>query len=209
MNLMNLHLRQIFLFIALAALSVLSGCWTYSLQPVYSDDDPNLTYEPALEGTWKGESNESITMTGDSKSKKYQLEWVRVSSNAEAQPKTDFDFTFSGRLVELGAERFLDVVPERDETAGVPGMLPAHSVFKVSVQGDALFLSPLNVDWLCSAPQADQAALGQCIDGDFILTTSTDVLQEYVRDHSDDEQVFPELDDSDGFRRVAKPGSEE
>jgi hypothetical protein len=159
-----------------------------------------------LEGTWKGESNEWITMTGDSKLKKYQLEWVRVSSNAEAQPKTDFDFTFSGRLVELGAERFLDAVPEGD---GIAGAIPAHNVFKVSVHGDTLVLSPLNVDWLCSASQADQAALGQCMDGDFILTASTDVLQEFVREHSDDEQVFPEMDDSDGFRRVAKPGSAE
>jgi hypothetical protein len=206
---MNLHRRRILLCVALTALSILSGCWTYSLQPLYSDDDPNLTYEPALEGTWKSDSNESITITGDSKSRKYQLEWVRISSNAEAQPITDFDFTFSGWLVKLGPERFLDVLPEGDKTGGAPGMLPAHSVFEVSVQGDALSLSPLNVDWLCSAPQADQAALGQCIDGNFILIAATDVLQEYVRDHSDDEHVFPELDDSDGFRRVAKPGSAE
>jgi len=206
---MNLHLTRILLFIELAALSVLCGCWTYSLQPVYSDDDPNLAYEPALAGTWKIENDESITITGDSASKKYQLECVGVSSNAEAQPKTDYDFTFSGRLVELGDERFLDVVPEGGETGGVPGMLPAHNLFKVSVQGDTLLLFPLNVDWLCSAPQADQAALGQCIDGDFILTASTDVLQEYVRNHSDDEHVFPELDHSDGFRRVVKSGSAE
>ena len=49
--------------------------------------------------------------------------------------------------------------------------------------------------WLCTAPQADHAALGQCIDGDLILTVPTDVLQGYVSDHSYDEQVFPELDD--------------
>lgn len=206
---MNLHRRRILLCVALAALSVLSGCWTYSLKPLYSDDDPDLTYEPALEGTWKSENNESLTITGDSKSRKYQLEWVRISSNAEAEPKTDFDFTFSGWLVNLGAERFLDVLPDGDKTGGVPGMLPAHSVFEVSVQGDSLFLSPLNVDRLCSAPRADLAALGQCIDGDLILTASTDVLKEYVRDHSDDEQVFPELDDGDSFRRIAKSGSAE
>ena len=206
---MNSHLRRILLFVALTALSVLSGCWTYSLQPIYSDDDPNLTYEPALDGTWKTETNESITITGDFGSKKYQLECVGGSSNPEEQSKPDFDFTFSARLVELGAGRFLDVVPERSETEGGPGMLPAHNVFKVSLQGDTLVLSPMNVDWLCKASQADQAALGQCIDGDFILTASTDVLQGYVRDHSDDEQVFPESDDGDGFRRVAKPGSAE
>lgn len=206
---MNPHPRRILLCIALAGLSVLTGCWTYSLRPVYSDDDPNLTCEPALQGTWKSDSNESITITGDSNCKKYQLKWMRLSSNAEAQPKTDFDFTFSGRLVQLGADRFLDVVPEMDEEGGVPGMLPTHSVFKISLQGDTLFLLPLNLDWLCSAPLSDQAALGQCIDGDFILTASTDVLQEYVRNHGEDAQVFPEMDDSDGFRRVAKPGSAE
>ena len=80
---------------------------------------------------------------------------------------------------------------------------------KGSLQRDTLFLPPLNGDWLCCASQADQAVLGQCIDGYFILTASAEVLKRYVRDHSDNEQVFPELDDGDGFRRVAKPGSAE
>jgi hypothetical protein len=203
---MNNHPKRIWLFIALAALSALSGCWTFSLHPLYGDDDPNLAYDPALEGTWKSESSESISITGDSNSQTYQLEWVRANSSDATRPDNDFGFTYSGRLIQLGAERFLDAVPKGD---GIAGAIPAHNIFKVSVHGDALVLSPLNVDWLCSAAQADQAALGQCIDGDFILTAPTDVLQEFVREHSDDEQVFPEMDDSDAFLRVAKPGSAE
>ena len=157
---MNIHPRPFLLFITLAALSALSGCWTYSLQPLYSDNDPNLAYEPALDGTWKNESNESISITGDSKSQTYRLEWVREGSSAGPQPHIDFDFTYSGRLVQLGADRFLDAVPEGD---GIAGSLPAHNVFKISVDDDTLVLSPLNVEWLCSARKPIGRRLGSAL----------------------------------------------
>ena len=205
---MNTLRNRALVAIMFASLLVLSGCWTYSLHPLCGDDDPNLTYEPALEGTWKsGDDNLLLAITGDSKSQEYRLQLVEDdASKGESDAKTGRQSTYTGHLVKLGAERFLDAVPDGDAVAGA---LPAHNVFKVSVQGGSLSLSPLNDDFLCSAPEAEQAALGQCIHGDFILTASTAVLQDFVRDHSDDDGVFPVIDDDDSLRRVEKQGSTE
>ena len=204
---MNTLRNRALVAIMFASLLILSGCWTYSLHPLCGDDDPNLTYEPALEGTWKSGDDNLLVITGDSKSQEYRLQLVEDdASKRESDPKTGREFTYTGRLVKLGAERFLDAVPDGD---GVAGALPAHNVFKVAVEGGAISLSLLDVHGLCGAPEAQQVVLGQCIDGDFILTASTDVLQDFVRNHSDDDGVFPVIDDDDSWRRVEKQGSTE
>ena len=196
--------QRVFVAIAVAALLVLSGCWTYSLHPLYRDDDPALIYEPALEGTWKsGHDDLLLIITGDSKSQEYTLRLVNGDKSKSGSVADDpFDLVYSARLVQLAAVRFLDAMPQGN---GIPGAMAAHSVFRVTMQDGALFLSPLGVDGLCSAPEAEQAVLGQCIHGDFILTAPTDVLQDFVRDHSDDEGLFPTMDDDDSFHRVAMP----
>ena len=193
---------------AVLALAVLSGCWTYSLHPLYGDDDPNLTYEPALEGTWKNAQGDvCLIITGDAKSQEYSLQLVPDDkSEADSDRQKASDSTYTGRLVQVATERFLDVVPSAD---GIPGVIRAHNLFKVSIEKDSLSLSPLNDDWLCSAKEGEQAALGQCIRGDFILTASIAVLQDFLRDHSDDERVFSTIDEADALHRVAKQGSAE
>lgn len=193
---------------AVLALAVLSGCWTYSLHPLYGDDDPNLTYEPALEGTWKSADGDvCLIITGESKSQEYSVQLVPDDkSKADSDRQKDSDSTYTGRLVQVATERFLDVVRSGD---GMPGVIRAHTLFKVSIEKDSLSLSPLNDDWLCSATEDEQAALGQCIRGDFILTASTAVLQDFIRDHRDDERVFSTIDEADALHRVAKQGSAE
>jgi len=200
--------QRVLLAIAVVALSVLSGCWTCSLNSLYSDDDPQLTYEPALEGAWKtGHDDTRLIITGDPKSMEYTL---RLVDENESENESDADHrsevAYKGRLVQLGVERFLDVVPEGDD---VPGTIVAHNIFKVALQDDAFFFFLLNLDQLCRGPEAEGAILGQCINGDFIITASTDVLQDFVGDHSDDEAVFPTMEDDDIFRRAAKPWSAE
>ena len=204
---MNIQQRALLTFV-IVALFVLSGCWTFSLHSLYGDDDPNLAYEPALEGTWKsGNDDVLLVITGDSKSREYTLQLVENdTSDSDSCRHNHSALSYKGRLVQLGGGWFLDVVPHGEGTAGA---VPAHNIFKISVNKDALFLSPLTLDWLCRAQESEQVAFGQCIDGDFILTASTDVVQDFVRDHNDDEQVFPTMDDNDGLHRVAKPGSVE
>jgi hypothetical protein len=68
---MTTRTKFVLLTAMLVSLAVLPACWTYSLHPLYEDDDQHLTYDPALEGRWQQTGNECQTcrlfITGDSK----------------------------------------------------------------------------------------------------------------------------------------------
>ena len=173
------------------------------MHPLAENDDQHLTYDPLLEGAWlSGDSDGSkIVITGDSKAQGYAITFIDLEKAPKGngnEPGT----RFGARLVQLGADRFLDVVPSGDAVA--IGALPAHSVLKVFLTADSLALVPLSDSWLCGTSEAEQANLGECLDGDFVLTAHADVLQDFVKNHSDDEDVFPEPSEDDRWHRERK-----
>lgn len=188
---------------AVAALTTLPACWTYSLHPLYGDDDPQITYVPSLNGAWRSDKDDfRLVIAGDSKQRHYTLSVDDPSSGSGDRSRSEVQY--DGYVISLGAQLFLDAEPSGD---GVPGAILAHSIFKISLQSDTLYLSPISDDWLCSAPEAERELLGQCVHGDFVLTASTDVLQDLIRDHSDDEAMFPTADEEEGLHRIVKAGS--
>jgi hypothetical protein len=191
-----------------AGLILLPGCWTYSVHPLFENDDQHLIYDPLLEGIWQtGDSDCSkVVISGDSKAQQYTVTLVDLQKGS-SHNGNEPGIRFAARLVQLGAVRFLDTVPSED-AAGV-GALPAHSIFKVFLNADSLALVPLSDSWLCSASEAEQASLGECLDGDFLLTAHTDVLQDFVKNHADDESVFPEPSDDDAWHRERKSNDSE
>jgi hypothetical protein len=197
------------LTLAIAALAFLPGCWTYSLHSLYRDDDPGLAYDPTLTGTWKNRNSDcqncQLVIAGDSKTQQYTLQlFDKAEIQCHCASNDSAGIRYAGNLVQLGTARFLDVVPGGDP-AGM-GTIPTHSIFKIVVEDDSLFLVPLSDSWLCSAPEAEQYRLGECIEGDFVLTASSDVLQDFVQNHADDDGVFPTLDGDATFHRAGKSG---
>ena len=201
--------KNMSLMLATAALAFLPGCWTYSLHSLYRDDDPRLAYDPTLAGTWENRNTDcqtsQLVIAGDSKSQQYTLELSdKGEIKCHSTSNNPAGILYAGNLVQLGTARFLDVVPGGD-AAGM-GAIPAHSIFKIVVEHDSLLLVPVSDSWLCSAPQAEQYRLGECIDGDFVLTASSDVLQDFVQSHADDDGVFPTLDGDTTWHRAGKSG---
>ena len=201
--------KNMSLMLATAALAFLPGCWTYSLHSLYRDDDPRLAYDPTLTGTWENRDSDcqtsQLVIAGDSKSRQYTLELPdKGGIKCHSASNDPAGIRYAGNLVQLGTARFLDVVPGGD-AAGM-GAIPAHSIFKIVVEHDSLLLVPVSDSWLCSAPQAEQYRLGECIDGDFVLTASSDVLQDFVQSHADDDGVFPTLDGEATWHRAGKSG---
>jgi hypothetical protein len=197
------------LMLAIAALAFLPGCWTYSLHSLYRDDDPRLAYDPTLTGTWENRNSDcqtsQLVIAGDSKSQHYTLQlFDKGEIECHSASNDSAGIRYAGNLVQLGTARFLDVVPGGD-AAGM-GAIPAHSILKIVVEHDSLFLVPVSDSWLCSAPEAEQYRLGECIDGDFVLTASSDVLQDFVQSHADDDGVFPTLDGDATWHRAGKSG---
>lgn len=193
--------RGVKLLIIVAVLITFPACWTYSLHPIAEDNDPHLIYDPALEGTWRSSDNQSepvLIVTGDAKLLTYSLRLVKASETSVHDDAPDV--RFDAKMVQLGANRFLDALPQGD--AQGLGSLPAHNILKVALTHDSLALILPSEDWLCNAMRLK---LGECTNGDFLLTAPTDILQGFLQKHGSDNDLFPKPSDSDVFHRVQEP----
>jgi hypothetical protein len=193
--------RGIKLLIIAAVLISLPACWTYSLHPIAEDNDPHLIYDPALEGTWRFSGNQNeplLIVTGDPKLLTYSLRLVKLSETTGHDDAPDV--RFDGKMIQLGANRFLDALPQGD--AQGLGSLPTHNILKITLTYDSLALILPSEDWLCNQARLK---LGECRNGDFLLTAPTDILQGFLQKHGSDNDLFPKPSDSDVFHRVQEP----
>lgn len=199
--------RTVMMLLIAACLTALPACWTYSLHPVAEDNDPHLIYDPTLEGTWQFSHDKSeplLVISGDAKSLAYSLQMVKPSEeNCNCSPGDVPDIRYDGRLVQLEANRFLDAFP-RGDAQGV-GSFPSHTFLKISVAHDSMSLSPPSDEWLCNQ---SRLKLGECINGDFLVTVPTDVLQAFLQKHGSDKELFPEPGADDFLERVKPLASE-
>jgi hypothetical protein len=196
--------RGVKLLIIVAALIAFPACWTYSLHPIAEDNDPHLIYDPAFEGTWQfsGSHNQPLLIiTGDAKLLTYSLRLVKFPETSVQDDAPDM--RFDGKMVQLGANRFLDALP-RGDAQGV-GSLPVHNILKVTLTHDSLFLTLPSDDWLC---KETRLKLGECLKEDFFLTARTDILQSFLQKHGSDNDLFPKPSDNDVIRRVQEPRPE-
>jgi hypothetical protein len=196
---MNMH-RGVKLLIVSAVLIAFPACWTYSLHPIAEENDPHLIYDPALEGTWQVSDNQNeplLIFTGDPKSLTYSLRLSETNAKDDAP-----DVRFDAKMVQLGANRFLDALPQGD--AQGLGSLPAHNILKVTLTHDSLALILASEDWLCNAPRLK---LGECTKGDFLLTAPTDALQGFLQKYGSDNDLFPKPSDKDLFHRLQETHS--
>ncbi len=200
---MTIH-QGVKLIILSIALIALPACWTYSLHPISEENDPHLIYDPALDGTWqvgKGQNDPTLIVSGDAKLMTYSLRLVKSpETNIHDDPP---DIRFDAKMVQLGANRFLDALPQGD-AQGI-GSFPAHNILKVTLSHDSLALVLPSEGWLCNATHLK---LGECTNGDFLLTASTDILQGFLQKHGSDSELFPKPSDDDVFHRVPEPGTQ-
>ena len=193
--------RGVKLLIIAAALIAFPACWTYSLHPIAEDNDPHLTYDPALEGTWQSSDSQNeplLIVTGDAKLLSYSLLLLKFSETGRQDDAPDV--RFDAKMVQLGANRFLDALPQGD-AQGI-GSLPAHNILKVTLTHDSLALILPSDDWFCNQVRLK---LGECIHQDFLLTAPTDILQSFFQKYGSDNDLFPRPSDNDFMHRVEEP----
>lgn len=196
------RLKIVLLAGLLGAFAVLPACWVSSIQPLY--DQEHLVYDAALVGRWQPEPDDCIlAIEGDVDHKTYTLHYVPPADNKKdvckdnlASLPVDFELSgpFAGHLVQLGSARFLDVFPDAFSGSDL-GWIPSHTIFKVSVDPKKLSLTPPNISWLCDSTHPNGTAVGQCGsdrdgDTDFLFTATRPVLQEFLRKHASDGEVF-------------------
>lgn len=127
-------------------LPFLTGCWVQSVYPFYEDSD--VVSDSGFVGSWVGEGELNtclLNITLNISTRTYTLAVSRSSSaNADAQCEA---VTFEGKLVQLGQQRYLDVVsdPEKFWPATLDTLL------KVDADRQKLAFTPLDPDWIAGA----------------------------------------------------------
>ena len=178
---MQLRLLPFLIFACL----LLIGCPSYSVHPLYSDQDAAV--QPALEGTWvdaKSNDREGITFqkTGD-----HEYSMTGIDSATRVHQ------TYKVHLVRLGNQLFMDVMFDEQAVNGVKldspiGAFPTHVIVKVKISGDDLAYATLEDDAIKkqSAPGGTPLDYQIADDGALLVTSQTEVLRRYVSDHTED-----------------------
>ena len=176
------------LSVALGLLVIFGGCWTLSMNPLYTEKD--LIVDPMLEGIWGDPENPQdetweFRLQDD---KSYRLVVREDEQHLLINPEKDG--LFEVHLLKLGENKFLDLFPEEPE--GVNGfykahVIPAHSFLRMKLEGHVLSVAELDVEWLQA--EADSSRLDipyQRREGTIVLTASTEELQKWVLAHLDE-----------------------
>ena len=164
---------------------IFTGCIP-SLYPLYTETE--LTYVPDLIGSWE-ESSEGgendIWKFEQTDSVTYALTYFEDSVPAP----------FEAHVLTLGKNLFIDIRPERPESANdlqKALLLPVHLFGRLSLTKDTLTIGWLDGDWLKRKMESETVSLSHTlIDSDLLLTASPQELQSFVLKHLDDADAFP------------------
>ncbi len=190
-------LRLVALTITIMSLPLTTACWVQSVYPFYEESD--VVVDTRLAGTWSGEGELQpclLNIAFDSGEKVYNLA-LSKSSEAKAGMKCP-ELRAKGHLVQMGSQRFLDVVPSDEKS---PAEL--HSLVKIKLDGQNLLLVPIDADWLANAIRDKTLDLPARIDEekaavvpsvDVILTSPTQDLRNLLREAADAKGAFSDED---------------
>lgn len=185
---MEVCMRKVWLFFAIAIASLFIGCPVRSLQPLFSEKD--IMYSSALVGTWaNGEDRYTFKKASDNSYRILLSEQKSTDSVKHTESNGD-TMTFVGQLGKLGKSLFLDTYPGREVVDF--HLLATHMIFRLWLDADTLRLASLEGDWVKKMIKANRLKIQYTIaNGDFILTGSTNELQKIVRPFANDSNAFP------------------
>lgn len=148
------------------------GCNVSTIHPLYSKEV--AVYDPGLVGTWLldgGQVSLSNSADGDGYA-------IVVKSRNETR-------SYSGRLVELGGQRFWDCLSTKQTG---PDAVPVHHVFRVMVNQDTLRVAVADRPKVEAILSRDSVLGGHSVrnGGQVVLTGSTAEVQTFFRTRGGD-----------------------
>ena len=184
---------------------LLTGC-VPSLHPLYTDKE--VVYDPKLIGVWADDPNSSDSGI---------WEFRPAEPNSYTMIYTDEKKkvgSFKVHLVKLDKMLFLDIYPDNDPNLEKLSpfyaihLIAAHTFMKVDQIEPTLKLRMMDVDKFTRRIEKDPHLVKHEIvkDGEakIVLTASTKELQEFMRKHAGDKDVFGEPSD---MKHVLPPDS--
>jgi hypothetical protein len=168
-----------------------------SLHPLF--DKKDLVFEPALVGTWAEKDSKNTWTFEKSGDKAYSLVYFEHEQGSVSKEAKGDSARFTAHLGRLGDFTFLDLFPEEHEendntrnTLYNLHILPAHTIWRVWLEADGPRLALLDNGWLKEMIGEKKVEIAhEEIDGAIVLTASTRQLQEFVLQHAEDADAFP------------------
>jgi hypothetical protein len=176
-------MRKVVFLPVLGLALLIAGCVPpISLHPLFTDED--LIFEPALLGTWLLEQEGDWCSFEQADEKEYRLTCVVEGDRAE----------FEARLLRLGSHTFLDTYPNStsyENELFFAHLTPGHIFSRVSLEGESLKLTHMDVEWLGTMLEAGTVKIRheRFPDGIF-LTAPTAELQAFFLEHADNADAF-------------------
>jgi len=174
-------MRFTLLLALLAGAAAMTGCApAVAIHPLYTTQD--LVSDPRLEGNWASSDGEAwrIQKSGDG----YDIDSAQGSK-------------YTVHLLRLKEYEFVDVASKSDPDVGVAG----HLFGKIRMQGDELYVSPIDETWLTQMVDAGLAPQSTMGEGQqIVLTAPTSELQKFILLHAADPDAWD--DDDEGLHRV-------
>jgi hypothetical protein len=169
---------------------MLAGC-VPSLHPLYTERD--VVYDEALLGVW----SQSLEHH-----ERWRFEPLEGKAYRVTYEEGDERGVFTGRLLQLDGQRYLDFDPVRDdlEELGRTGFfrihwVAAHSFARVELEAGVLRLAPTDAEWVSKHLEEHPGSLAHVRrvgeDDELVLTASTEALQAFVKEHKDEMFIKP------------------
>src|ERR1700719_1075517 len=187
------RLRLVALTATVMSLPLTTGCWVQSVYPFYEESD--VVTDNGLAGTWAGEGELQACLLNIAFDPGEKVFNIAMSNSGEAKEEmTGPEVKAKGHLVQLGSQRFLDVVPTDEK---FPTEL--HSLVKVKPDMQNLVLVKMDAECLANAirdktldlpARIDEKWSGVVPSVDVILTSPTRDLRNLLRESGDAKGAF-------------------
>lgn len=159
------------LFLSFVILSLLSAACVPSLHPFYNDSD--VVFEKRLLGKWTDTEHMESWLFERRGEKKYRM--VNTDENGETA-------LYDAAVFKLDGRTFLDIAPIRKRDAYGGNLVAAHTAVEIVVEDERIRMFYLDPLWLKETIRKEGVAVRHTfIDGEVLLTDTTDKLQALLR----------------------------
>lgn len=186
---MKVHaLRVAAIAVALLAVLLMSGCWTFSLQPLFDGgSDPDLIFDESLVGSWThvAEGCHWI-LTVQASTRAYEMT-MAPGAGCKDDDKTTHYLAY---LVKVDNHRFLDISPKQTDVCDL--CLGVHTFALLSQENNTFSLTPLDGDWVFQAIKEKKINLAN-VSGwtlDMTLDAQPAELKSFLRTYASDPDAF-------------------
>ena len=158
------------------------SCPVRSVHPFYAEGE--TVFVPELLGTWRRKGEDKAWIVDKSDAEAYRLS-VQDGDGEQS------DWGLKAHLVRLGEFQFFDIYAKGNDEFDNLFMFPAHTIYKIDLNGDVLTIAPLRdkwLDWMIGEQKVDIAH--ERAADTLLLTASTTELQALLLKYGAREDAF-------------------